>query len=525
MKKWLSRLLSLSLLLSLTACSSPTPGQSGSVSNGGSNGGGAASKEPTGYQETIVWCPRLDFITQDIHHTPSMVTKATYLWVYNQLVEFDPVTEQIIPVLCTSWEQLSDTQWKFHLRDDVYFHNGDKFSAEDVKFSYEIANQGNSAVRVEGIESMEVLDEQTIVINLKSCDMDFLYKITAPEVSILSKKAFDTMPEEEAIKIGTGAYKYGEWVQGDHVEFLANHDYWNGAPKTERIVLRYIPEPSARTIALQTGEVDLIQEPPATDLAAIAEDSNLRLEQYPGSTVSYLFLNCSVAPFDNQLVREAVAHAINFEEIRQAVYLGNCLELNNVMHSSNEFYSDVESYSYDIEKAKELLTEAGYPNGFSSFIATAGQANDVAIATIIQSQLSKAGITLEVQNMDSVAFNALIAPSSTEKIPMGVTAFSGYTYGADSALRVNFHSKGPQNYCNLNDPYVDEMLDKAVAEKDTEVRRQLYAELEQYLVNLAVYLPNCIELNNIGMKDGVEGFIQPNGIIMDLRNVCIPTYD
>lgn len=341
MKKWLSRLLSLSLLLSLTACSSPAPGQSGS----GSNGGGAAGKEPTGYQETIVWCPRLDFMTQDIHHTPSMVTKATYLWVYNQLVEFDPVTEQIIPVLCTSWEQLSDTQWKFHLRDDVYFHNGDKFSAEDVKFSYEIANQGNSAVRVEGIESMEVLDEQTIVINLKSCDMDFLYKITAPEVSILSKKAFDTMPEEEAIKIGTGAYKYGEWVQGDHVEFLANHDYWNGAPKTERIVLRYIPEPSARTIALQTGEVDLIQEPPATDLAAIAEDSNLRLEQYPGSTVSYLFLNCSVAPFDNQLVREAVAHAINFEEIRQAVYLGNCLELNNVMHSSNEFYSDVESYS------------------------------------------------------------------------------------------------------------------------------------------------------------------------------------
>ena len=125
MKKWLSRLLSLSLLLSLTACSSPTPGQSGSVSNGGSNGGGAASKEPTGYQETFVWCPRLDFMTQDIHHTPSMVTKATYLWVYNQLVEFDPVTEQIIPVLCTSWEQLSDTQWKFHLRDDVYFHNGD----------------------------------------------------------------------------------------------------------------------------------------------------------------------------------------------------------------------------------------------------------------------------------------------------------------------------------------------------------------------------------------------------------------
>ena len=519
MKKWLSRLLSLTLVLSLTACGG-TPTNSDS-----SNNGGASSAEPTGYQETIVWCPRLNFATQDMHHTASMVTKAAYLWVYNQLVEYDPIAGEIVPALCTSWEQVSDTQWKFYLRDDVYFHNGDKFTAEDVKFSYEIANQGNSAIRVEGIESMEVVDEQTIIINLKSCDMDFLYKLTATEVSILSKNAFDTMPEEEAIKIGTGAYMYGEWVQGDSVEFLANHNYWDGAPKTERIVLRYIPEPAARTIALQTGEVDLIQEPAATDLATIADDPNLRLEQYPGGTVSYTFLNCAVAPFDNQLVREAVAHAINFEEIRQAVYLGNCLELNNVMHPANEFYSEVESYDYDIEKAKDLLAEAGYPNGFSTWIGTADQENDVAIATIIQAQLEQIGIDAEIRTMDNAAFTTLAAPSSTEKMPIGICAFSGYIYGADSALRINFHSTGSQNYCNLNDPYVDEMLDKAVSETDATVRKQLYAELEQYLVDLAVFLPNCLELVNIGMKDSVEGLAQPNGVMIDLRDVYIPTYN
>lgn len=526
MKRTMSLMLSLAMLLSLAACGSSKPGGSSTpaASTSTPDVSSSSSAEVTGYQETLVWCPRLNFMTQDIHHTPSMVTKSTYLWVYNQLVEYDPIAEEIVPVLCTSWEQISDTQWKFNLRDDVYFHNGDKFTAEDVKFSYEMASDGNSAVRVSGIESMDVIDEKTIVLNLKSCDMDILYKLTAPEVSILSKKAFETMPAEEAIKIGTGAYKYGEWKQGESVEFLANHDYWNGAPKTERILLRYIPEAASRTIALQSGEVDIIQEPAVTDFANISSDPNLRLEQYSGSSVCYTFINCAVAPFDNPLVREAVAHALNFEEIRQAVFLDNCIEINNVMHPSNEFYSDVESYDFDIEKAKELLAEAGYPNGFSTFIAVDEGTVDNGVATIMQSQLKKVGIDLEVKTMDATAYNALIAPSSEEKVPMGVVHFSGYTYGADSALRSNFHSEGPQNYSNFFDPYVDDLLDRAVAETDKDTRKQMYAEVEQYLVDQAMWFPVCVELNVIGMKKDVEGFIQPNGVVMDLRGVYLPTH-
>lgn len=518
----LSRVLSCALAVALLAGCGGSPSKP-SGSQGGSSSSNAPTGEPTGYQDTIVYCPKLDFITQDMQHTVSMVTKSAYLWVYNTLVELDVETQEIVPALATSWEQPSDTQWKFTLREGVKFHNGDPFTAEDVKFSYEIANQGNSATRVEGIESMEVVDEHTILINLKVPDMDFLYRITAPEVSMLSKNAYDTMAPEDAVKIGTGPYMYDEWVQGDYISFNANHDYWGGAPKTEHIVLRYIPEASARLIALQTGEVDIIQEPATTDLNYVAEDPNLRLEQYPSTSIRYLSMNQAKAPFDNEKVRQAIVHAINFDEIHAAVYQGNCTALSNVIPQSTPFYTEVEGYDYDVEKAKSLLAEAGYADGFTTTVLTTNAANDVAIATLLQAQLAKVGIKVECQTAESAAFSNAIAPGGTTD--MMISGMSGYNYGVDAAFRTYWYSSAPLNYSNNHDSYVDEMLDKAVAEQDEAVRGEIYAELQQYLTSKAVFVPIALELNNLGMKKSVEGMIAPNGAIVDLRNVYIPTYD
>jgi len=518
----LQRALCLALTLVFLGGCSPSNGNSGSGSGSGTNPAGSGG-EPTGYQDTIIYCPKLDFITQDMHNTVSNVTKSAYLWVYNTLVELDVATQEIAPALATSWEQTSDTQWKFILREGVKFHNGNSFTAEDVKFSFEIANQGNSATRVNGIESMEVVDEYTILINLKATDMDFLYRITAPEVSILSKNAYDTMEAKEAVKIGTGPYMYGDWEPGDYISFHAFHDYWGGAPKTEHLILRYIPEASARLIALQTGEVDIIQDPSTTDLKYVAENTDLRLEQYPSSTVRYLSLNQAKAPFDNELVRQAIAHAINYDEILTAVYQGNATSLNNVMHSDNAYYSEVEGFDYNVEKAKQLLADAGYPNGFSTTILTTNAANDTAIATLLQSQLAKIGITVDCTTAESAAFSSAIAPGGT--YDMMVSGYSGYTYGPDAALRTFWYSSAPLNYTNNNDPYVDELLDRAVAENDEATRQELYAELENYITNKAAFLPIAIELNNLGMKKAVEGMVPPNGAIVDLRNICIPVYN
>ena len=108
---------------------------------------------------------------------------------------------------------------------------------------------------------------------------------------------------------------------------------------------------------------------------------------------------------------------------------------------------------------------------------------------------------------------------------MMVSGYSGYTYGPDAALRTFWYSSGPLNYTNNNDSYVDDLLDQAVAEPDNDVRKELYAELEQYLTDKAAFVPLAIELNNLGMKQEVEGMVPPNGAIIDLRNVYIPVYD
>ncbi|MEM5780703.1 MAG: ABC transporter substrate-binding protein [Lawsonibacter sp.] len=463
-----SRALCCVLALALLSGCSSSGKNAGSSSKGG-NSSAPPSGEPTGYQDTIVYCPKLDFITQDMHHTVSMVTKSAYLWVYNTLVELDVATQQIVPALATDWEQTSDTQWKFTLREGVKFHNGDPFTAEDVKFSYEIGNQGNSATRVEGIQSMEVVDEHTILINLKSPDMDFLYRITAPEVSMLSKHAYDTMAAEEAVKIGTGPYMYDKWEQGDFISFNANHDYWGGAPKTEHLILRYIPEASARLIALQTGEVDIIQEPATIDLNYVAEDPNLRLEQYPSSTVRYLSLNQAKAPFDNEKVRQAIAHAINFDEIHAAVYQGNCTALNNVMHSDNAYYSEVEGFNYDVEKAKQLLAEAGYPNG-EGFPTVHYAINTASfhkpVAEYVQQAWKELGVTVSVDVVEWASFLPMRRAGDYEISRNGWLL----DYNDPSNIMETVYSSNGNNDAQYNNPEYDEFMDKAAREADPKTR-------------------------------------------------------
>ncbi len=474
-----------------------------------------------GYKNEIVFAPKLSFDTMDVQNCVSTSTKCVYFWVYNTLVEKDMETNQLVPALAESWEQISDTVWEFNLRKGVKFHNGADFTAKDVKFTYERGmTQGGSKSRLDSMDKVEVIDDYTARIVLNQPDMDFIYKITDQNLVILSADAFETMEEEEANQIGTGPYKYEEWKHGEYVSVTANPDYWNGAPRTNRIVVRTIPEEAARLIALQTGEVDIIQSPASTDLGYIAEDPKLTLSQFPSSTVRYLGLNTSEAPFDNPKVRQAVAYAINRDELIAAVYQGNAMAMRNVMHPDNEFFKEVEGYSYNAEKARELLEEAGYADGFAIKMISNQAVNDVAICTIVQSQLAKLGITVELQSMESATFNATIAEGKGYQLM--VSGWSGYTIGPDNALRSILHTDGRINYTNVSDPYIDKTLDEARMLSDIEERKALYGELEEYMTDLAAFYPIAVEMLDLGMKAEVQGMKLPNGPILDFREICIP---
>ena len=474
------------------------------------------------YQETITFAPRLDFATMDVQNTPSVVTKSVYYLIYNTLVENDPVKGELIPALAESWNQVSGTEIEFKLREGVKFHDGSDFTAEDVKFTYEKALESDgSKSKLASLDSVEIVDDYNLKIHLKEDNMDFLYTITDPSLSILSEKAFESLGEEKGIQQGTGPYKYAEWAQGDYLDLEANADYWGGAPKTAKIKIRNIPEAASRVIAVQTGEIDVLQEPPASEIPNIQSNQDLQLVPYPGATVNFIGMNVNEAPMDNQTLRKAIAYALNREEIAIGTYQGTATPLNNIMHSSNEFYSEINATENNLDEARKLLAEAGYKEGELTLTLACNQAaTTIAACTIIQAELQQIGINVEINQMENATLSASM--SEGKGYHLCYSRWSGYAFGPDYALRQMLYTGGSNNYAHLSDEKMDQMLDAALKISDKEERKAAYKEIEQYSDDLMAVYPILIEDYAFVAKKNVQGIDMPNGPIMNFRNVYLP---
>lgn len=485
-------------------------------------GGTGPGPSATGdYQDTITIAPSLDFTGTDLQNNFGGTSKGVYILVFNTLIEKDTVTNELIPGLATAWDQISDSVWRFELREGVKFHDGSDFTAEDVKFTIERGKeQSSSKGKISSIANVNIISDYVVEFELDPLDNDIIYKLVDPNISILSATAFAGMSDEEANLIGTGPYRYGDWVQGDYLNLHRFDGYWGEPVNTENIVIRYIPEASSRLIALQTGEIDVCIDPPSIDLHYIDEDSSLSLVQFNSSTLRIVLLNTMVEPFDNPLVRQAVAHAINRSDYITGVYEGYAVACNNVMNPANPFYTDIDGYSYDLDKAKDLLAEAGYPDGFATTIFTSSGTVQKAVGSVLQSQLAKIGITADVSSLETATFNNLAVPGGT--CPIIIDGWGGFTIGPDNALRSFFHSQGSYNESNNNDPELDRMIDEALVESDTVKRTAMYHELQEYATNIATMLPIAVEQINVGMQASVEGYLPPDGLLHHWRNICIP---
>ncbi|MDD4503207.1 MAG: ABC transporter substrate-binding protein [Clostridiaceae bacterium] len=476
--------------------------------------------ENTVYQKKVTIAPSLDFTSTDVQNEAGGTAKGVYLLVFNTLVGYDTMNSKYIPSLAESWEQLSDTLWEFKLQKNVKFHDGSNFTAKDVKFTIERGlEQSASKSKFSSIKEVNIMDDYTVQLVLKAADNDLVYKLCEANTVMLCANAFETLDKTEANKIGTGPYMYNEWVQGDYLSLVSFKDYWEGAKKTEEIVIRYIPEASSRLIALQTGEIDLCVDPPAVDLHYVAEDKNLILWQIPSTNIRHIFLNLNVEPFKNKLVRQAVAHAINREDLVALVYEGNATPAYNIMHPSSEFYEDVDYYEYDLKKAKELLAEAGFPDGFKTTIYSSSGTVQKAVDSVIQAQLAEIGIDVEIKALETATFNAGVAPGGT--YPIAVDGWGGHTVGPDNALRSPFHTNGNINRSNIVDEKVNNLIDTALITSNHDERAKMYAEVQEYIMDYANWIPLAVEQINVGMKSTLQGFELPHGLHHHWSNLYI----
>lgn len=336
--------------------------------------------------------------------------------VFDTLVEFKTGTTEIVPALAANWDVSDDAlTYTFYLREGVKFHDGTPLNAEAVVFSMERQFKEDHPYYSYGpwkywgymdmssiVESVTALDELTVQFKLQKVEAPFIANLAMDFAGIVSPTAFMADPEGFASNpVGTGPFKFVSWTKDADIVFDRNEDYWEDV-YIDRLILKVIPDATARWLALQKGEVDIIDFPAADDLPAMEADPEIQLIQQAGLNVGYLALNVEKEPYNDKRVRQAMNYAVNRQEIIEAVYgsAGRAAK-NPIPPTMWSYNDDIEPYPYDPAKAKALLAEAGYPDGFTTEIwamPVARPYNPDArkIAEIMQAQLAEINVTVDI---------------------------------------------------------------------------------------------------------------------------------
>lgn len=354
-----------------------------------------------------------DIISLDPGNHGTNATSAVLINLYDQLVnaDFSTGTLEFRPSLAEKWERTSPTTWVFDLRRDVRWHNGDPFTAEDVKFTIDRL-QDDRKLRSNGkfstVREVRVLSPHRVEIETDGVDALLLHKFVGVGPNILPRKAFEAAGTPEkffAEPVGTGPYRFGEWAKADRVTLLRNDQWWGGKPKWEKVVFRALPETTTRVSELITGGVDIATAVPPEDIARINANTATR------TAASNIARNCILllrtAPdtlTGDPRVREAIDIAIDRDVIVKDVLSGLGVPTRGffppeIPGANPDLDKD---YRFDPQRARQLLAEAGHANGFELEFATPNgrYIKDKEVAEVIAGYLEDIGIRVKLQVLD-----------------------------------------------------------------------------------------------------------------------------
>lgn len=496
-KKILSLVITiLTLSLVLSAC-------------GGSKG--ITRKNPA---DTLVVAQGADAKSLDPHATNDQPSSRVMKQIYNTLVA-STVDMEIVPALAESWESIDELTWEFKLASGVKFHNGEEFKASDVKFTYDRMLASPSVSHILGpVTEIKVVDDYTVQIITSEPFAPLLSHLTHTASSILNEKAVTASGEDYGQEpVGTGPFAFDNWQSGDRITLKAFEDYFQGASKVKTVVFRNVPEGTNRTVGLETGEIDIAYDVEPIDKNLVMDNAGLELIEGPSLSSQYLGFNTRKAPFDNVKVRQAINYAVNVQEIIDVVLEGAGevakSPLMELIFGSNE---DIQGYSHDVEKAKELLKEAGFENGFKTSIWTNDNPVRVRIAEIVQAQLKEIGIEA---NIEVVEWGAFLDRTSAGEHDMFILGWTTVTGDADYGLYALYHSSQHGDAGNrffYTNPEVDKLLDIGKTEVDTDKRLAAYKEAQEIIVADAPQLFLYFQTQNVGENKAIKGFqLHPAG--------------
>ena len=403
----------------------------------------------------------------------------------NGLVRIDAATLQPVPDLAVSYAPLNDLDWEFKLRDDVYFHNGDHMTADDVVASLFWVKQFPDCVQYQmRIVNVEKVDDYTVIISTAEPSAMLLTDLAHHGNWIVPKSLIDSGHNFNADPVGSGPYKFVNWTFGDSFDFVANDNYFDTerAPRIKDMTWRVIPEGSSRTIALEAGEVDLIVEVATQDIPRMQADPNIEVFMTPGVGHNFMMINNEIAPFDNIIVRKALDMAIDKEALVGIGMDGLAQPIYNQVTVGFAGNTNKGTNSYDPEGAAALLAEHGIDPASITFDIICSDDAKRRCGEVIQSSLAEIGINVTLSTMDLATYLSVTADGDYEAAIGGFNSSDIMSY-----LNGVWHgaSVGGSNKTRTNDPEINALIDKAAATLDEAERIPILEEVCE-LINLNV---------------------------------------
>ena len=473
---------------------------------------------------------RTDANSMDPHYHVYSPNTAVYRHIFDSLVKSGAKGESL-PGLAASWRTVADDVWEFKLRPGVKFHDGTPFTAEDVAFTLSRApNVPNSpssySQYTKMIDGVEIVDPLTIRIRTKgpspTLPVDLVF------LAVISKKAAEGKATSDfnsgVATVGTGPYRFVEWVAGSHVTMVRNPDYWGGAEPWERVIRKPIANDGARVAALLSGDVDLIEGVPAVDRARLAASSDLALHECDAFRLIYLLMDSARDaspgisdangqkmdrnPLKDARVRRAISYAINRQALTERLLSGQARPAGQyVPQGSPGASAKLQPLPFDLDQAKRLMKEAGWADGFSVALAGSNDRfpSDGQVTQAVGQMLARIGIKTDVQTMPATV---LFTRGSKLDFSMMLSGWvgSGEPSSTMTALIATFDAKtgmGPSNRGRYSNPAFDEALGQALRTLNDEKRNALYAKAAEIAVEDMGLIPVYFTVNTWATKKGL----------------------
>lgn len=512
-----------SLMFVLMACSNDEDAES---DGGGttSEGGEEATVEKEGRDITIAVAD--NFISMDPHDTNDTLSYSAQKTMLQGLFGFDK-DMNVVPVLAKDYTVNDDaTEFTLELQEGVEFHDGTPFNAEAVKVNLDrLSDQDSTLIRAslfQIIEETEVVDEYTVKVRLSEPFGAMINTFAHPAGMIISPKALEEYGDDVSQNpVGTGPYVFEEWQPGDYLKVVKNENYWNSTGReVDSITFRPTPENGTRVAMLQTGEADFIYPVPTEQAESIHGSNGIIVESNPSIVVYYMAMNNLKEPFNDERVREAINYAIDKEAFIHVVKNGYATVADSIIAPNTQFYSPQEPYEFDLERAKELLAEAGYTDGFSTTLWGSNNSGTIKAMEFLQQQLAQVNIEVEVVPMETGTLSDSIwSVSNPEEaeVELYYGGWSPSTGDADWGIRplVGGEDAFPPTSYNVayyNNEDVNGYINAALQTGDAAEREEAYAKAQEIIWEETPWAFLSVDETIFGKKNYLEGvYLLPDG--------------